>query len=56
MWFDVCPVLEEWEIDSADVVVLRLDVLTLVKALVRLWVVVCADGVVLCPMLAVLDV
>ena len=33
--------------------------LTLVRALVRpllrLWVVVCVDGVVLCPMLAVLD-
>ena len=56
IWVDVCPVLVAWEIEFADVVLLGLYVLTLVRPLVRLWVVVCVDGVVLCPMLAVLDV
>ena len=60
MWVDVCPVLETWEVDSAGLVLLGLYVLTIVRSLVRplvrLWVVVCADGVVLWPMLAVPDV
>ena len=56
MWVDVCPVLEAWETDSPDGILLGLYVLTLVRPLVRLWVVVCVDGVVLRPILAVLDV
>ena len=52
-WVDVCPVLEAWETDPPDVVVLGSYVLTLVIPLVRVWVVICIDGVVLCPTLVV---
>ena len=60
MWVDVCTVLEAWEVDSTGLVPLELYVLTIVRSLVRplvrLWAVVCAEGVVLWPMLAVPDV
>lgn len=56
IWVDVCPVLEAWETDSPGVVVLGSCVLTLVRPLVRLWVVVCTGGVVLCSVLAVSEV
>ena len=60
MWVVVCPVLETWEVDCPGPVLLGLYVLTMVRSLgrplVRLWVVVCADRVVLCPMVVVPDV